>query len=224
MSCGRGAEAGRQSGGGDPPHRRLGQGEHGQLILRPGVQVLRALLHGDPSGLEGEFYATCGVVLEPRSVQQPGPPIWIASWGSPAGLRRVARLGDGWLASAYNTTPDRFREGLDRLADALRLAGRPRESCANAIATTWLYITEDRGVAERTLADLASMLNRSDAALRSLPLPIGPAEVCAERLTALVRAGGRRIFVWPLGDEVTQLELFRERVARSFHGNHRASG
>ncbi len=177
------------------------------------VQVLRALLHGDPRGFEGEFYATRGVVLEPRSVQRPGPPIWIASWGSPAGLRRVARLGDGWLASAYNTTPDRFREGLDRLADALRLAGRPRESCANAIATTWLYVTEDRGVAERTLADLASMLNRSDAALRSLPLPIGPAEVCAERLTALVRAGARRIFVWPLGDEVTQLELFRERVA-----------
>jgi alkanesulfonate monooxygenase SsuD/methylene tetrahydromethanopterin reductase-like flavin-dependent oxidoreductase (luciferase family) len=177
------------------------------------VHVLRALLHGDPSGFEGEFYATRGVVLEPRSVQRPGPPIWIASWGSPAGLRRVARLGDGWLASAYNTTPDRFREGLDRLADALRLVGRPRESCSNAIATTWLYITEDRGVAERTLADLASMLKRSDAALRSLPLPIGPAAVCAERLTAFVAAGARRIFVWPLRDELTQLELFRERVA-----------
>ena len=103
--------------------------------------------------------------------------------------------------------------GYRYLADALRLAGRPRESCSNAIATTWLYITEDRGVAERTIADLASMLNRSDAALRALPLPIGPAEVCAERLTALVRAGARRIFVWPLGDEVTQLELFRGRVA-----------
>src|SRR6266540_3041688 len=216
MSCGRGAEAGRQSGGGDPPHRRLGQGEHGQLILRPGVQVLRALLHGDPSGLEGEFYATRGVVLEPRSVQRPGPPIWIASWGSPAGLRRVARLGDGWLASAYNATPDRFREGLDRLADELRLVGRPPESCSNAIATTWLHITEGRGGAERTLADvLAPMLNRSAAALRSLPLPIGPAEVCAERLTAFVRAGARRIFVWPLVDEVRQLDDVSRQPALS---------
>jgi len=108
------------------------------------VQVLRALLHGDSRGFEGELYATRGVVLEPRSVQQPGPPIWVASWGSPAGLRRVARLGDGWLASAYNTTPDRFRDGLDRLSGALRLVGRPRESFPSAIATTWLYITEDR--------------------------------------------------------------------------------
>jgi alkanesulfonate monooxygenase SsuD/methylene tetrahydromethanopterin reductase-like flavin-dependent oxidoreductase (luciferase family) len=178
------------------------------------VQVLRALLQGDAAGFEGEFYSTPGVVLEPRAVQRPGPPIWIASWGSPAGLRRVARLGDGWLASAYNTTPDRFREGLDRLADALRLAGKPPESFPNAIATTWLHVTEDRGAAERTLTDvLAPLLNRSPAALRSLPLPIGPAEVCAERLTAFASAGARRIFLWPLGDEVRQLELFRERVA-----------
>jgi alkanesulfonate monooxygenase SsuD/methylene tetrahydromethanopterin reductase-like flavin-dependent oxidoreductase (luciferase family) len=176
------------------------------------VQVLRALLHGDQAGFAGEHYATRGVVLEPRPPQRPGPPIWIASWGSPAGLRRVARLGDGWLASAYNTTPARFREGLDRLSGALRLAGRPPESCANAIATAWLHVTEDSGDAERALADLAWMLGKPVAALRSLPLPIGPAELCAQRLDALVTAGAQRIFVWPLGDEVKQLELFRERV------------
>jgi hypothetical protein len=56
------------------------------------------------------------------------------------------------------------------------------------------------------------MLQRPAEALRSAPLLIGPAEVCAERLTALVDAGARRILVWPLADEVTQLELFRERV------------
>jgi alkanesulfonate monooxygenase SsuD/methylene tetrahydromethanopterin reductase-like flavin-dependent oxidoreductase (luciferase family) len=84
------------------------------------VRALRALLHGDPDDVEGSFYSTRGVVLEPRPVQQPAPPIWVASWGSAAGLRRVARHGDGWLASAYNTAPDRFRESLDRLAGALR--------------------------------------------------------------------------------------------------------
>ena len=68
------------------------------------VRVLRALLHGDPGGFEGEFYSSRGVLLEPGPVQRPGPPIWVASWGSAVGLRRVARLGDGWLASAYNTT------------------------------------------------------------------------------------------------------------------------
>jgi len=43
-------------------------------------------------------------------VHRAGPvPLWIGSWGSAAGLRRVARLGDGWLASAYNTTPAGWR-------------------------------------------------------------------------------------------------------------------
>jgi alkanesulfonate monooxygenase SsuD/methylene tetrahydromethanopterin reductase-like flavin-dependent oxidoreductase (luciferase family) len=177
------------------------------------VQVLRALLQGD-AGFEGQFYSTRGVVLEPRPAQRPGPPIWVASWGSPAGLRRVARLGDGWLASAYNTTPERFGHGLDRLAEERRRIGRAPATLPSAIATTWLYVTEDRGVAERMVAEvLAPMLHRPAEALGSAPLLIGPAGVCAERLAAFVAAGARRVLVWPLGDEVAQLELFRERVA-----------
>jgi alkanesulfonate monooxygenase SsuD/methylene tetrahydromethanopterin reductase-like flavin-dependent oxidoreductase (luciferase family) len=177
------------------------------------LKVLRVLLRDDGAGFEGEFYSTRDVVLEPRPVQRPGPPIWVASWGSPAGLRRVARLGEGWLASAYNTTPERFREGLDRLAEERRRAGKATASLPSAIATTWLHITEDKDAAERTLTGvLAPMLHRPAEQLRSAPLLIGPAELCAERLAAFVGAGARRIFVWPLADEARQLELFRERV------------
>jgi alkanesulfonate monooxygenase SsuD/methylene tetrahydromethanopterin reductase-like flavin-dependent oxidoreductase (luciferase family) len=178
------------------------------------VQVLRALLQGDAAGFEGRFYPTRGVVLEPRPAQRPGPPIWVASWGSPVGLRRVARLGDGWLASAYNTTPERFRQGLDRLAEERRRIGKAPATLPSAIATTWLHVTEDRGAAQRMVAEvLAPMLHRPAEALAAAPLLIGPAEVCAERLAAFVAAGARRVLLWPLGDEVAQLELFRERVA-----------
>ena len=38
------------------------------------VAALRALLHGDPAGFEGELYSTRGVLLEPRPAQRPGPP------------------------------------------------------------------------------------------------------------------------------------------------------
>ena len=175
------------------------------------ILALRALLAGDQA-FDGAFYSSRDVDLEPRPAQRPAPPIWVATWGSPAGLRRVARSGDGWLASAYNTTPERFGEGLTRLAAALATEGRA-ETVPNAIATAWLYVTEDTRSAARMFADvLAPLLRRSVEELQSLSLPIGPAEVCAERIAAFADAGAQRLFVWPLREEVRQLELFRERV------------
>jgi alkanesulfonate monooxygenase SsuD/methylene tetrahydromethanopterin reductase-like flavin-dependent oxidoreductase (luciferase family) len=147
-----------------------------------------------------------------RAALQPetgGPPLWIASWGSPAGLRRVAELGDGWLASAYNTTPVTFANSLDRLTQA----GRPPAQFPNAIATTWLYITESSARAERVIDEtLAPMLGRSSDQLRTSRLPIGPAEYCAEYINAYGRAGAQRMFIWPVTDELHQLELFRDKV------------
>jgi alkanesulfonate monooxygenase SsuD/methylene tetrahydromethanopterin reductase-like flavin-dependent oxidoreductase (luciferase family) len=175
------------------------------------IPMLRALLAGDQA-FEGAFYSSRGIDLEPRPAQRPTPPIWVATWGSPAGLRRVARTGDGWLASAYNTTPERFGERLTCLADAL-VKERRAEPVPNAVGTAWLYVTEDIRGAERMLTDvLAPLLNRPVEELRSLSLPIGPAEVCAERIAAFAAAGVQRLFVWPLRDGPTQLELFRERV------------
>jgi alkanesulfonate monooxygenase SsuD/methylene tetrahydromethanopterin reductase-like flavin-dependent oxidoreductase (luciferase family) len=185
------------------------------------ILALRALLAGDQA-FEGAFYSSRGIDLEPRPAQRPTPPIWIATWGSPAGLRRVARTGDGWLASAYNTTPERFGEGLTLLAKALAEEGRPA-SVPNAIATTWLYVTDDARSAERMLEDvLAPLLSRQVAELRALSLPIGPAEVCAERLAAFADAGAQRLYLWPLRDEVRQLELFRERVVPMLRETHNA--
>jgi alkanesulfonate monooxygenase SsuD/methylene tetrahydromethanopterin reductase-like flavin-dependent oxidoreductase (luciferase family) len=77
----------------------------------------------------------------------------------------------------------------------------------------WLYLTETRREAERILAEiLGPMLGRPVEALRELALLIGPAEECAARIRAYAQAGAERIFVWPLGDELRQLETFQERV------------
>src|SRR4051794_1047342 len=73
------------------------------------VPVLRALLAGQVPPPEIRcHYSAPAEPLAPTPPRPGGIPLWIGSWGSKAGLRRVARLGDGWLASAYNTTPDAF--------------------------------------------------------------------------------------------------------------------
>jgi alkanesulfonate monooxygenase SsuD/methylene tetrahydromethanopterin reductase-like flavin-dependent oxidoreductase (luciferase family) len=177
------------------------------------IRALRSLLGEQAESFAGTFYSTEGVSLEPAPSSAAGPPIWVASWGSPAGLRRVARLGDGWLASGYNTTPSRFEAGLARLNKALEAAGVSRGPFPNGIATMWLYVSEARRDTERMLGEvLAPMLGRPIEALRDLALPIGSAEQCAERISAYKDAGVERIFVWPLADEMNQLERFREDV------------
>jgi alkanesulfonate monooxygenase SsuD/methylene tetrahydromethanopterin reductase-like flavin-dependent oxidoreductase (luciferase family) len=177
------------------------------------VRALRVLLGRDPEPFEGRFYSTAGVTLEPPPAGPGRPPIWLAGWGGPRGLRRAAALGDGWLASGYNTTPEGFAASWAHVRERVAARGADPGRFANGVATLWAYVTEDRAAAERVLADvLAPLLGRPVEALRELPLPIGPAEVCAERLSAFARAGAQRAFVWPLGDEVRQLELFAERV------------
>lgn len=96
------------------------------------IQLLRSLLQHDVPPFRGQFYAGDSTRLEPFPVQEPGVPMWIGSWGSEAGLRRVARLGDGWLASAYHVTPASFVDALARLYQHLHQAGRQQSTASMA--------------------------------------------------------------------------------------------
>ena len=171
------------------------------------VRMLRVLLGHDESRFRGRFYSTDGID-SPVIGSSPPPPLWISSWGSPAGIRRVAELGDGWLASAYNTSPPVFRDGVTRL----EASGRPGHFPA-AVATTWLHVTDRADAAGHVIDDLlAPTLGRPADDLRAAGLPIGSPEQCAERIDAYIRAGAERIFLWPIGDEIRQLAAFRTEV------------
>ena len=102
------------------------------------IQTLRALWNQEGAAFQGKFYNTEGVVLEPFPSQKSGPPIWVGSWGSRAGLQRVARLTDGWLASGYNTTPQLFATAWQQLQEFLDAAGKDPASFPNALASTKL--------------------------------------------------------------------------------------
>jgi alkanesulfonate monooxygenase SsuD/methylene tetrahydromethanopterin reductase-like flavin-dependent oxidoreductase (luciferase family) len=176
------------------------------------IQALRALWNRDGMVFRGRFYNTEGIKLEPFPAQHSGPPIWVGSWGSMAGLQRVARLGDGWLASGYNTTPELFAKGWKQLQEFLAAADKDPSTFPNAVATMWFYITEDEKDCERMLNEvLAPTLNRPVAELRER-LPIGPPLDCAKKLTAYQKVGVQRVYLWPLGDELEQIEILMRQV------------
>ena len=183
------------------------------------IAAVRALLNGGARPESARYYPVdSDLELLPAPRQQGGVPLWIGSWGSKAGLRRVARAADGWLASAYNTTPQGFREAGERLAGELVDRGRDAEAFPNALATMWTWVAKDRTEGDRVLHEvLAPLLNREPGELRG-QVCVGTAEHCAQLLSSYAAAGCQRVYFWPLGDEPRQLELLANEVFPRIEG------
>jgi alkanesulfonate monooxygenase SsuD/methylene tetrahydromethanopterin reductase-like flavin-dependent oxidoreductase (luciferase family) len=169
------------------------------------VATVRALWDVDASPFVGRYYDTTGVILSPPPAQPKGPPIWIGSWGSTAGLRRVARLGDGWLASGYNTTPEAFATSWRTLSGMLEVEGRDPSTFHVTMATTWLYVTDNEAEARAVTERLSHLLRRPVEELAGR-LPIGSPAACLDLLGRYQSAGLQRVLLWPMKDEVQQLE------------------
>ncbi len=183
--------------------------------LDEAVVALRALLRPGSEPHVGRWYSTAGIELLPAPVQPAGPPIWLGSWGSDAGLRRVARLADGWLASAYNITPAEFARARARLAEHAVATQRGVDELPNALATMWCFITEHREEADAILRErVMPVVHRPEAVLRER-LAIGGADAVIDKLAEFRDAGLQRVYIWPIHDERRQLELFAEHVMPS---------
>lgn len=171
------------------------------------VRAIRALLRGE--SFNGRYYEITGP-LEPRPARPDGPPLWIGSWGSDVGLRRAVRLGDGWLASAYNTTPERFGDSWKRLQQSLAASGCDASGFENGLATMWFHV-DDRHADDVLESVLAPAVHRPVQELRE-QLPFGSADVVANKLNSFREAGVKRVFLWPVADELEQLRRFATEV------------
>jgi alkanesulfonate monooxygenase SsuD/methylene tetrahydromethanopterin reductase-like flavin-dependent oxidoreductase (luciferase family) len=180
------------------------------------ARLLRTLLQPSAAADSGTHSALAG--LSPTPLQRPGVPLWIGSWGSAAGLRRVASLGDGWLASAYNTTPEAFGAAKTLLRGELERQAKPTGEFPNALATMWTWITDKRSDAERVLSQVVGPLVKKDPADLRGRICVGSVHECAELLSRYAQAGCQRVFFWPVGDERRQVELIAAEVMPQVRG------
>lgn len=173
------------------------------------LPLVRALLHGSEP-LPGEFYPTQGLRLDPLPSRP--PEVWVGSWGSDARLRRMVSVADGWMASAYNTTPQAFADARARLDAHAAAVGRDPDTLSDLIATMWLYVTDDMGRARDLVHDVMAPLLARDPDELAAALPIGSPEHCVRLLDAYAAAGARTVLVWPVADPIAQLEAVAEQV------------
>jgi len=181
------------------------------------LRALRALLGGEP--FAGTYYAIDDP-LAPRPARPGGPPLWVGSWGSPAGMRRVARLADGWLGSAYNMTPDEFATRWTQLLERVEAQGRDPRAVGNGLATMWFHLDPHR--ADAVLADrLAPVVHRPVEQLRER-LVFGTGAAMLDKVAAFRDAGVQWLLVWPVGhrpeDDIEQLHRFHDEVMAPLGG------
>jgi probable F420-dependent oxidoreductase len=98
------------------------------------VAAFRTLWTETKPQITGRYVHYDGLLLEPKPVQQPHPPIWVGGESGPS-LRRAARLGDAWYPIGTNNAHlldslPRYRAGVARLRQLTEAAGRPRDAVA----------------------------------------------------------------------------------------------
>jgi probable F420-dependent oxidoreductase len=93
------------------------------------IRLCRELWRGG-TRFAGRFTQVDGLRLSPPPARPGGPPVWVGG-NSDAGLRRAARLGDGWHTTLSD--PDRLAERLAALDAALAAAGREGAAFARSV-------------------------------------------------------------------------------------------
>jgi probable F420-dependent oxidoreductase len=180
--------------------------------VEEGIGVVRRLWSEDRVAHEGRHFRFGPVTLAPKPAERradgrPGPPpIWIGG-RAPAAMRRIGRLGDGYLS--HMCAPETYRENLATIAGSARAAGR--EAVAfGAAAFLFTFLEERFEDAHEKAAKLLGMVYARDfrEAARKYCL-LGRPEDCLEQMRAFAKAGCRHFVLAPLSDP----EAFAERVA-----------
>jgi alkanesulfonate monooxygenase SsuD/methylene tetrahydromethanopterin reductase-like flavin-dependent oxidoreductase (luciferase family) len=165
--------------------------------LEEGITILRRLWTEDRVSHQGRFWDFRDLTLEPRPVQKPCPPIWIATNPKPGlapphvadrAIRRVGLMADGWMTD--NTPVAAFEQRWGLIRQVARDAGRASEGMESALHLM-VNINDDHGAAlEESVKFLQTYY--SPAMTREYIadwLACGPPSAVVDKIRAYVEAG-----------------------------------
>jgi probable F420-dependent oxidoreductase len=179
------------------------------LVMDEAVPLIERLWTEDGVTHEGRHFRVRDLTVRPRPVQQPRPDVWFGGHSGPA-LRRVGRIGDGWLPSFV--TASEYKAKADAIRGAAAEAGREvDEEHYGALVT---YVPSDATVDAGPVVDAFSR-RRPD---------VDPGEVIATEglvqlrgmLEGFIEQGASKFVAVPLvapRDWRAELAELRETVA-----------
>jgi alkanesulfonate monooxygenase SsuD/methylene tetrahydromethanopterin reductase-like flavin-dependent oxidoreductase (luciferase family) len=176
------------------------------------VNVMRRLWRENNVSHAGAFSRFERVTLEPKPAQTGGVPIWLASNNIEPGLRRVARLADGWLNNI--TSPEIYRECWGKIRAYATESGRDPASIQPG-----LYFTLAAGGREAVSEGqmfLAQYYNRPyEAVAKAMLCATGSWDEVIDRIEAYVRAGAHTVILrFAARNQLAHLEACTEGLRR----------
>lgn len=169
------------------------------------LRAMRELWTAEEPKFEGEFVKIDDVIFEPKCVQEPQVPIWIAGGNGEAPIRRVLELGDGWMPMGGDLDSE-LRGDIAGIKDRAEAMGRDPASL------TFRY-TIGIGRAEAGLDAISKSIDVADPT--TLSVERGPESV-AEAIAQFEAAGFDELAINFAGNtaaEVTEtLEWFGAEV------------
>ncbi|HEU4340503.1 MAG TPA: LLM class flavin-dependent oxidoreductase [Candidatus Binatia bacterium] len=176
------------------------------------VGVMRRLWRENDVSHAGAFTNFEHVTLEPKPVQSPGIPIWLASNNIDPGLRRVGRMGDGWLNNL--TSPAIYRECWEKIRAYAAEAGR--EAWAIQPGLYFTLAAGEEGAVSEGQRFVAQYYNRPfEAVSKTMLCVLGSWNEVIDQIEAY-RDAGARMFVlrFATSDQLGHLEACAEALNR----------
>jgi probable F420-dependent oxidoreductase len=167
------------------------------------MAIVRELWRGEPVTFDGRFSRLEQVTLSPRPTR-PRIELWLGG-STPPAVRRVARVADGWLASAIS--PARFGELVELLRVEAAAAGRsvPEDHFGTVF------------FAAATESEAAPLRERRRRTGKELPAIAVGAEGVRGLLHAFRDAGATKFVLYPLSsDPRAFLEQLKGEVVDRF--------
>lgn len=193
------------------PSVRLGQ-------LDEAVQIMKKMWTEDEASFEGKYYTLDGAICQPKPVQNPHIPIWVAGGGEQLTLRTAAKYAD---ATNFGSTPEAFAHKKSVLeAHCERIDRDPAEITMSA-SLNIIIGENEAAVAKRRdsiKGRFATVVSDADDTMARWfgenQSAVGTPEMIRERIEAY-RAEGCEYFILNFPDAATHpdsMDLFAAEV------------
>ncbi|MDA4113339.1 MAG: LLM class flavin-dependent oxidoreductase [Thaumarchaeota archaeon] len=186
-------------------------------LFELGLETMKKIWTENNISMKTPYFELDDISVEPKPVQKPHPPIWIAGahFGQ-AGerqLARIARLGDGFVSTLI--TPEEYRSTLGRIRRMAREMGRKPSGIDSCL---YMSVNLNRSgavaarEANRFLADYYGYTFWGDRWG-----PFGPSAGLIQYIQSFVDAGvGTFVVRFASNDQEGQLDTFTREVLPSF--------